>query len=172
MPTMWVRTGPVQGIRESTPNLHHGPHLTSAKELDCLIELAVAEAMDSDLDLDLHFALQEALAASPSSSSTLPYLQRQQPLPNDAVLNPTAIQLEELSPAEQEIKDLSRAELSPVVFLCFFGYSIFLSAATLSYSISLYRSSWLTFSRLLLWFLMLRLSLALTIQLLGGKNLC
>ncbi|KAK7273856.1 hypothetical protein RIF29_14920 [Crotalaria pallida] len=72
--------------------------------------------MDSDLDLDLHFALQEALAASPSSSSsTLPNLQRQQPFPDDAVLNPTALQLEELSPAEQEIKDPSRAELSPFV---------------------------------------------------------
>ncbi|KAK7272939.1 hypothetical protein RIF29_13984 [Crotalaria pallida] len=42
--------------------------------------------MESDLDLD--FALQEALAASPSSS-TLPNLQQQKPLPDDAVLNPT-----------------------------------------------------------------------------------
>ncbi|KAK7259197.1 hypothetical protein RIF29_24797 [Crotalaria pallida] len=44
----------VQRIRESSPNLHHGPYLPSAQDLDRLLseqhsELAAAEAMDSDL---------------------------------------------------------------------------------------------------------------------------
>ncbi|KAK7243264.1 hypothetical protein RIF29_38056 [Crotalaria pallida] len=84
-----------QGRRESSPNLHHDPYLPPAQDLDRLLseqrsELVAAEAMESGLDLD--FALQEALAASPSSS-TLPNLQQQQPLPDDAVFNPNALQL-------------------------------------------------------------------------------
>ncbi|KAK7287447.1 hypothetical protein RIF29_00725 [Crotalaria pallida] len=66
---------PSQPLSPIRPGL--GPSLSEQRS-----ELAAAEAMDSDLDL--HFAFQEALAAS-SSSSTLPNLQRQQPLPDDAV---------------------------------------------------------------------------------------
>ncbi|CAL0329099.1 unnamed protein product [Lupinus luteus] len=76
-------------------------------------ELAAAEAMDSDLDFAFRLQLEEALAASlasnPSpSSSTIP--NDQQPIPDDTVLNATAIQLEELSRVEQEIKDREMIE--------------------------------------------------------------
>ncbi|MED6168639.1 hypothetical protein PIB30_013369 [Stylosanthes scabra] len=81
-------------------------------------ELAAAEALDSDLEFAYRLQLEEALAASlaslPSSSSPQP------PPPtlpthddkNDAVLNATTLQAQELARVQQELQDhhLSEAE--------------------------------------------------------------
>ncbi|XP_057750051.1 E3 ubiquitin-protein ligase RSL1 [Arachis stenosperma] len=81
-------------------------------------ELATAEAIDSDLEFAYRLQLEEALAASlaslPSSSSPQP---PPPPPPtnddkNDAVLNATTLQAQELARVEQELRDrhLSEAE--------------------------------------------------------------
>ncbi|XP_057454283.1 E3 ubiquitin-protein ligase RSL1-like [Lotus japonicus] len=79
-------------------------------------ELTAAEAMESDLDFAYRIQLQEALAASvaalPSSSSSTAIIP-EEPAFDDAVLNATSLQLEELARMEQEMKDLeqSKAEM-------------------------------------------------------------
>ncbi|KAK7341783.1 hypothetical protein VNO80_24722 [Phaseolus coccineus] len=71
-------------------------------------EFAVAEAMDSDLDLAYRLQLQEALEASlamhPSSSSAEPIVD------DEGALNVTSLQNEELARVECEVKDREQSK--------------------------------------------------------------
>ncbi|KAK7261861.1 hypothetical protein RIF29_28184 [Crotalaria pallida] len=73
-----------QGRLESSPSLHHDPISHPPKTWTA--------SSWSNAASSRWLALQESLAAYPSSS-ILPNLQQQQPLPDDAVLNPTALHL-------------------------------------------------------------------------------